>query len=383
MFGYISQIETRMAKGRRGRRRMASRQFRSNPYPLPYKRDFTEDLCPKNCVSALDKKYWEDATCSVCMEYPHNAVLLLCSSHDKGCRPYMCGTSLRYSNCLDQYKKAYTKVISSNSAQPVHTSIDYSALVEDASFLGESHEVTELACPLCRGQVKGWTVVEPAREYLNAKKRTCMQDSCTFLGNYKELRKHVRQEHPSTRPREVDPVLEQKWRRLERECERNDVMSTIRSTMPGAVVFGDYVIEGNSFGFDSEEEEAGLNANAAERDGGFEVGFDSNLVNVFLLLHAFGPSSSDLNRRLRQQQQQQQQPERSFPPRPNEGGTGIIPNTTPLNSFDSIHLDSDNGGSGDNENGGSMSLVSRLRRHGRVLLGRSGRRRRHRESSSR
>lgn len=364
-----------MTKGSKGRRRLASRQFRSNPYPLPYKRGFPEDLCPKDCVSAVDKKYWEDATCSVCMEYPHNAVLLLCSSHDKGCRPYMCGTSLRYSNCLDQYKKAYTKVISSNNAQPVSASINNSAVVQDPSLLGENHEVTELACPLCRGQVKGWTVVEPAREYLNAKKRTCMQDSCTFVGNYKELRKHVRSEHPSARPREVDPVLEQKWRRLERERERNDVMSTIRSTMPGAVVFGDYVIEGNNFGFDSDEEEGGLNANAPERNGGgFEVGFDSNLVNMFLLLHAFGPSSGDLNRRLRQ-------PERIFSPRSNEGATGI-PNTTPFSSFDFLNdEDSDDGGS-DDDNGGGMSLVSRLRHHGRVLLGRSGRRRRNRETSS-
>ncbi|KAG6571816.1 hypothetical protein SDJN03_28544, partial [Cucurbita argyrosperma subsp. sororia] len=319
-----------MAKGSKGRRRLASRQFRSNPYPLPSKRGFPEDLCPKDCVSALDKKYWEDATCSICMEYPHNAVLLLCSSHDKGCRPYMC------------------------------------AGVQDPSLLGEKHEVTELACPLCRVQVKGWTVVEPAREYLNTKKRTCMQDSCTFVGNYKELRKHVRSEHPSARPWEVDPVLEQKWRRLERERERNDVMSTIRSTTPGAVVYGDYVIERNSIGFESEEEEeAGLNANAAERDdGGFGVGFDSNLVNMFLLLHAFGPSSGDdLNRRLRQ-------PERIFSPRSNEGATtttGIIPNTTPLSSFDSINEGSDNGGSDENNNGGTIQLG-----------GRSGRRRRHR-----
>ncbi|CBI23881.3 unnamed protein product, partial [Vitis vinifera] len=217
-----------MAKGSRGRRRIASRQFRPTPYPLPSgNQDVSEEIYSKKCCKSLEKKDWEDATCSVCMEYPHNAVLLLCSSHDKGCRPYMCGTSFRYSNCLDQYKKAYTKKC----------------------------EVTELACPLCRGQVKGWTVVEPAREYLNAKKRSCMQDNCSFVGNYKELRKHVRAEHPSAQPREVDPILEQKWRRLERERERDDVISTIRSSMPGAMVFGDYVIEGNHYDFDSDEGE--------------------------------------------------------------------------------------------------------------------------------
>ena len=44
--------------------------------------------------------------------------------------------------------------------------------------------------------MKGWTVVNPTREYLNSKKRSCMQDNCSFVGNYKELQKHVRAEHP-------------------------------------------------------------------------------------------------------------------------------------------------------------------------------------------
>jgi len=43
------------------------------------------------------------------MDVPHISVLLLCSSHDKGCRPYMCTTSYNHSNCLDQFSKAYTK----------------------------------------------------------------------------------------------------------------------------------------------------------------------------------------------------------------------------------------------------------------------------------
>ncbi|KAK1282912.1 hypothetical protein QJS10_CPB22g00968 [Acorus calamus] len=168
------------------------------------------------------------------MEYPHNAVLLLCSSHDKGCRPYMCGTSYRFSNCLDQFKKAYTK-----------------------------EEMSELACPLCRGQVKGWTVVDPAREYLNMKKRSCMQDECAFNGTY----------------RQVDPALEQKWRRLELERERRDVITTIRATTPGALVLGDYVIEGNDGygGHDNDEDEGGLNDRLSNR----------NVLEVLLLWQAF------------------------------------------------------------------------------------------------
>ncbi|GFQ02422.1 hypothetical protein PHJA_002386100 [Phtheirospermum japonicum] len=157
------------------------------------------------------------------MEYPHNAVLLLCSSYEKGCRPYMCATSHRYSNCLEQYKKAHYGLL----------------------------------CPLCRGQVKGWTVVDPARKYLNSKKRSCMQDNCSFLGNYKDLRKHVKSEHPLARPRDVDPTRAEMWKKLENERELDDVFSTIRSTMPGAVVMGDYVIVSDDDGFSSDFDDDG------------------------------------------------------------------------------------------------------------------------------
>ncbi|KAJ4716998.1 Protein of unknown function (DUF1644) [Melia azedarach] len=358
-----------MAKGSKGRRRIASRRYRATPYSLPScNPSISENLYPKKCSKALDKKDWEDATCSVCMECPHNAVLLLCSSHDKGCRPYMCGTSFRYSNCLDQYKNAYTKVVSSNQGQSSHGSVDNPIEITDSGLPAEKCEVMELACPLCRGQVKGWTVVEPAREYLNAKQRSCMQEDCSFVGTYKELRKHMKADHPSARPREVDPNLEQKWRRLERERERDDVISTIRSTMPGAMVFGDYVIEGNHYGFETDGEDGRFDADSAEGNGGFEVGFDSNLVNVFLLLHAFGASGTDLSRRVRQS-------ERTLHRSSNENDAGIR-HTTPIGGLDFSDHDDENDGNDDHS---GISLVSRLRRHGRVLLNRSGRRRRRRE----
>ncbi|KAJ6795370.1 Uncharacterized protein M6B38_224875 [Iris pallida] len=227
---------------------------------------------------ALEKRDWEDAKCSVCMEFPHNAVLLLCSSHDKGCRPYMCGTSYRHSNCLDQFNKAYAKV---DELEPLMEEDTTSLGLLSGGFRsvgwplssGDKQEVMDLAsCPLCRGQVKGWTVVEPARKYLNNKKRSCMQDNCSFVGTYRELRKHVRSSHPCAKPREVDPTLEQKWRRLEHERERQDVISTIRSSMPRSVVFGDYVIDmANSDLDDSEEEDEDIGGGDGE-DGEFEGG---------------------------------------------------------------------------------------------------------------
>ncbi|KAG8500250.1 hypothetical protein CXB51_003590 [Gossypium anomalum] len=325
-----------MAKGSKGRRGIAFRQVRPTPYSFTSRNEsISGDSYPKKCSKALGKNDWEDVTCSVCMECPHNAVLLLCSSHDNGCRPYMCGTSFRYSNCLDQYKKFYTKVVSSNEEEPLFSSIDTPVLAPGSGLPVEKCEVTELACPLCRGQVKGWTVVEPAREYLNSKKRSCMQDDCTFIGTFKELRKHMRLDHPCAQPREVDPTLEQKWRRLVRERERDDVISTIRSTMPGSMVYGDYVIEGNNHGFETDEEEDGQN-------GGFEASLDSNFMNFFLLLHAFGSSGNDLG---------------SI--RPRQPIHTADENAEPINLSDQDDEDSDDD---DDDGGGNIALVSRLGR---------------------
>ncbi|KAE8654380.1 separase-like isoform X1 [Hibiscus syriacus] len=318
------------------------RRFRHRPTPYSYtsrNHDISEDLCPKKCSKALDKKDWEETTCSVCMECPQNAVLLLCSSHDNGCRPYMCGTSFQYSNCLDQYKKFYTKVLSSNEDEPLISSFDNPVSAPRSGLPVEKRGVTELACPLCRGQVKGWTVVEPAREYLNAKKRSCMQDDCTFVGTFKELRKHMRSDHPCAQPREADPVLKQKWRRLVQEREQEDVISIIRSAIPGTMVFGDYVIEGNRHGFGTDEDD-GLDVDTAERNGGLEASLDRNFI--FLLLHAFGPSRNDLCRQPRQP-------------------THTADDTSPVGLSDP---DDDNFSSDDND-GGNISLVSRLRQRRR------------------
>lgn len=355
-----------MAKGTRGRRRISSRQCRPTPYPLhSYKEK--EEMHRMTCSKVI-KKDWEDATCSVCMECPHNAVLLLCSSHEKGCRPYMCGTSFRYSNCLDQYKKAYTKA-SSSEIHPFHDSLDNSQVTDP--FTGQSMnscEAAELACPLCRGQVKGWTIVEPAREHLNAKKRSCMQENCAFMGTFKELRKHVRADHPCAKPREVDPTLEQKWRRMERDREREDVMSTIRSSMPSAVFYGDYVIEG---GVDSDEEE-GFDINTMERHEGIEVGFERNYMSLFFLLQAFDPAGSVGPERGARRQERDSNSNVAV----SQGSLRLHRDNT-MDELDFSDQDSDNDDDNGNVNDGNdgTSLVGRLRRQGRVLLGRSGRRR--------
>jgi hypothetical protein len=224
-----------MAKVNKVRCKADSRRQRVMPYVLsPCSRKAGKDChLKKKHSKASEKKDWEGATCSVFLEHPHNAVLLLCSSYNKGCRPSMCATSRRFSNCLEQYKKSHTKVTPTEGVRQENSSMDHSSFSLHAEPTYERVEVPELLCPICRGQVKGWTVVEPARKLLNAKKRTCMADKCSFAGTYKQLRKHVKAKHPLARPRAVDPVLEEKWKKLECERERNDVISTIMSSTPG------------------------------------------------------------------------------------------------------------------------------------------------------
>lgn len=129
--------------------------------------------------------------------------------------------------------------------------------------------MAELACPLCRGQVKGWTVVVPARKYLNRKKRTCAHDNCSFRGSYKQLRNHIKSLHSAVKTRQVDPVQEQRWQALEREREREDVMSAIQSAMPRSVVFGDYVIDMNSSSNNTSDTDS--EANQGRRGNGRDL----------------------------------------------------------------------------------------------------------------
>ncbi|XP_010264060.1 PREDICTED: uncharacterized protein LOC104602164 [Nelumbo nucifera] len=290
-------------------------------------------------IHALHKE-WDEASCPICMDHPHNAVLLLCSSHDKGCRCYICDTSYRHSNCLDRFKKLRVEPRnspshprSSLSENPdnlrsnqrplhVHTSELYlgdlrmendqenahegfsldennngssagllDALEENVNEELDRHSETQggnivetsdpeafrrrigfeelgaenistpnlnLKCPLCRGTVTGWKIVKEAREYLDLKRRICSREACSFVGSYRELRRHARRVHPTTRPADVDPSRQRAWRHLEHQREYGDIVSAIRSAIPGAVVVGDYVIEnGDGFSFDRESSSGG------------------------------------------------------------------------------------------------------------------------------
>lgn len=133
-------------------------------------------------VDATDEG--DGAVCPVCLEHPHNAVILICCSHANGCRPYICDTSYPLSNCLEQLRKL-KKPINSQS-------------VEENSML---------RCPLCRGDVLEERVVEEdIRNYMNSKSRNCSRESCSFVGNYAELCEHATHDHPNNDNDDVSAV---------------------------------------------------------------------------------------------------------------------------------------------------------------------------------
>ncbi|KAL8215064.1 hypothetical protein R6Q57_004513 [Mikania cordata] len=219
-------------------------------------------------INALHKE-WDEISCPICMDHPHNAVLILCSSHAKGCRSFICDTSYRHSNCLDRFKKLVSETTNPTTDPPglipandnpveengIHEPAEYVELAGGPQDPDSNNNINNdndalsvrsnscLKCPLCRGKVAGWEVVEDVRQYLNLKSRSCSQESCSFSGSYRELRRHARRAHPTARPSDVDPTRERAWRRLEHQREYGDIVSAIRSAMPGAVVFGDYAIE--------------------------------------------------------------------------------------------------------------------------------------------
>ena len=209
---------------------------RSHAYPSSSKN--VELHKPSNLMGSVeDLKEWEEARCPICMEPPHNAVLLKCSSHEKGCRPYMCNTSYRHSNCLDQFCKSFASHLSSAILQEIpltgtttsrRSSEVHSEPVHPSQW--GSHLQLKVVCPLCRGEIYGYMVLEPARRYMNSKPRSCSSETCEFQGTYSELRKHARSEHPSVRPSEVDPSRQRDWIRMEQERDFEDLFSSIHAS---------------------------------------------------------------------------------------------------------------------------------------------------------
>ncbi|CAI8610261.1 unnamed protein product [Vicia faba] len=225
---------------------------RTSPYPSSSSR-VRRSTSKTPLESEENIKEWEEARCPVCMEHPHNAVLLICSSHEKGCRPYMCNTSYRHSNCLDQFCKSFAEPSPptiplveseiSNSDSPQDQPQDSTeanivdvqeetseGFVTMQSLSCEDETKSKLVCPLCRGQIKEWKVMDGARHFMNEKSRSCSCESCNFTGTYTDLRKHARVDHPLERPSAVDPERQRNWRRLERQRDLGDLLSTLQNS---------------------------------------------------------------------------------------------------------------------------------------------------------
>ncbi|WZY78781.1 hypothetical protein YC2023_025165 [Brassica napus] len=214
-------------------------------------------------------KEWEEARCPVCMEHPHNGILLVCSSYDNGCRPYMCDTSHRHSNCFDQYRKASKQTPTETEGVVAEVASEVTVVNprEGEAEAEQENGKPKLTCPLCRGNIKEWVVDEPARCFMNAKRRSCSSETCEFSGTYSDLRKHARLLHPGVRPSEADPERQRSWRRLERQRDLGDLLSTLQSSFAGG--------EGRS---NNDDEIMSFD------DGGW--------LTVFFLIRVFRPESS-------------------------------------------------------------------------------------------
>ncbi|CAL0324986.1 unnamed protein product [Lupinus luteus] len=204
---------------------------RTSSYPYPSNPKNNEQKSMISLGSVDDRKVWEETRCPICMEPPHNAVLLKCSSHDVGCRPFMCNTSHRHSNCLDQFCKTFASHLSSATLQEIPlTSIASPSSDVQIESQGPTQRSSQLQpkiiCPLCRGEIHGYMVLEPARRYMNSISRSCSSETCEFQGTYPELRKHARSEHPNVRPSEVDSSRMSDWTRMEQERSFEDLFSS-------------------------------------------------------------------------------------------------------------------------------------------------------------
>ncbi|CAN8293259.1 unnamed protein product [Cochlearia groenlandica] len=185
---------------------VSSNRNRVSPYPLRSCRSKKLQEAEPPLVQETASQ-WEDVRCVICMEPPHNAVLLQCTSFSKGCRAYMCDTTSRHTNCYKQYRR--------NKSRSTSRCIKKT-----------------LSCPFCRGEVHGTVKSTCARRFMNARPRPCSVDKCGFSGTYSQLKTHLKAEHPDFTPLKLDTCEHQQqhemWEQLEREAEYNELLDARR-----------------------------------------------------------------------------------------------------------------------------------------------------------
>ncbi|KAK9098185.1 hypothetical protein Syun_025230 [Stephania yunnanensis] len=87
---------------------------------------------------------WEDLTCRICLDFPHNGVFLQRSSYVQGCRPFMCDTDYTHSNCLDRVRKAHNMLDMEKEPTNLHVPSIEST---QPTAVDQNERPT---CPLCR-----------------------------------------------------------------------------------------------------------------------------------------------------------------------------------------------------------------------------------------
>ncbi|KAF8094495.1 hypothetical protein N665_0360s0002 [Sinapis alba] len=138
----------------------SSNRNRVSPYPLHSCRSKKQKEAESSPLDSGSVSKWEDVRCVICMEPPHNVVLLQCSSFSKGCHAYMCDTSARHSNCFKQYRR--------NNNNNKNTS----------RCSGKT-----LNCPYCRGEVHGTVKSTCARRLHECQTKVLFYGQVRFLWN--------------------------------------------------------------------------------------------------------------------------------------------------------------------------------------------------------
>ncbi|KAL0323364.1 UNVERIFIED_CONTAM: hypothetical protein Sangu_1955700 [Sesamum angustifolium] len=105
------------------------------------------------------------------MDFPHNAVLLLVPHMIKAVVLTCVQLAIVFLTVLNSTGRPTLRLVLTEAQNHGQGQWTIWVSQEAIGWPGGKSETSELLCPLCRGQVKGWTVVEPARWYLDAKKR--------------------------------------------------------------------------------------------------------------------------------------------------------------------------------------------------------------------
>ncbi|CAL5444065.1 unnamed protein product [Camellia sinensis] len=184
---------------------------RTSPYARSPKT--TEQYGPKSSLQSVggDEKEWEEVRCPICMEHPHNAVLLLCSSHERDVA-LTCATPA-----------SATRTVSTSSAN--HQPLPHHQQILLNKFLFTLPPITEeLRNNNKTSSQEGFMGDNSNQSFRAHSVGAKLTGTCDFSGTYSELRKHARLEHPFVRPSEADSRRQSDWMSLEHERDVQDII---------------------------------------------------------------------------------------------------------------------------------------------------------------